>query len=299
VQRRDCALASAVPKLAIIGAGGRLGAALVREYRRDCAVRTFTRAELDLSDLDRLRQVIAATDFDLLINCAALTNVDYCESHREEALLINAEAPGVLAEVCRRREARLVHFSTDYVFDGKQSIPYREEDEPAPISVYGLSKLLGERAVLQVSERFLVIRVSWIFGPDRPSFVDQLIQRARDNPDVAAVSDKISTPTYTLDIAQALRAAWENSGLLHLTNEGACSWQEYGQHALDCCQAKGMELKTTKVDALRLRDIVNFVARRPVYTALSPSKFARLTGMQPRSWRDAVAAYVSDHVAKT
>lgn len=285
-------------KLAIIGAGGRLGAALVREYSRDSEVRAFTHAELDLSDLRRLRQVVAATEFDLLFNCAALTNVDYCESHRAEALHINAEAPALLAEACLRKGAKLIHFSTDYVFDGKRSTPYREEDPPAPLSVYGESKQQGEQAVLQIAKTFLIVRVSWVFGPDRPSFVDQVIQRARENPQVAAVCDKISTPAYTIDIAQWLRLAWEKNGLLHLANEGACSWQQYAQHALDCCTASGIELKCSHVDALRLAEMAKFVAQRPVYTVLSVDKFAHLSGVRPRGWREAVAAYVKDHVAK-
>jgi dTDP-4-dehydrorhamnose reductase len=284
-------------KLVVLGAGGRLGAALAREYSRDCNLRAFNRAELDLSDLPRLRQVLAKTDFDLLINCAALTNVDYCESHRAEALLINGEAPGVVAEACLRKGARLIHFSTDYVFDGNQTTPYREEDSPAPLSVYGESKLEGEHAVLQVSKSFLVVRVSWVFGPDRPSFIDQVIQRARENTQVAAVADKISTPTYTVDLAQWLRAAWEKNGLLHLANDGACSWQQYGQHALDCCSASGVDLKASHVDALQLADMTNFIARRPVYTVLSVDKFANFSGVRPRPWRDAVAAYVKEHVA--
>jgi len=285
-------------KLLVLGAGGRLGAALVRGYSRDHDVRGFSHAELDLTDLPRLREALATLDFDLLINCAALTNVDYCESHRAEAFLINAEAPGVLAETCRKKRAKLIHFSTDYVFDGERSTPYREDDAAAPLSVYGESKLGGERAVLDVSEEALVVRVSWVFGPDRPSFVDQVIRRAREHDQVAAVSDKISTPTYTFDIAQSLAATWENGGLLHLANEGACSWQEYAQHALDCCTAGGLKLKSNHVDPLKLRDMTNFMARRPVYTVLSTDRFAQLSGFRPRSWREAVAAYVKDHVAK-
>src|SRR5213596_1222582 len=137
-------------KIVIVGAGGRLGAALLREYRGKFGV----------------------TGFDVLINAAAFTNVDLCEAEREEAFRINAEGPRVLAEICRDKNAKLIHFSTDYVFNGEKREPYTEEDAAKPISVYGKSKRAGEENVLAVQDRHLVIRVSWVFGPDRASFVD-------------------------------------------------------------------------------------------------------------------------------
>ena len=166
-------------KIAIVGANGRLGAALVREYQRDYEVTSYDRRQLDLGQLDRVRSALAGAKFELLINCAALTNVDYCESHREEAFVVNAEAPRLLAEIANEKSAKLVHFSTDYVFDGKKTDPYVEEDKAVPLSVYGESKLEGERRVLEVSSQHLVVRLSWVFGPDKPSFIDQIIQRAR------------------------------------------------------------------------------------------------------------------------
>ena len=183
-------------KIAIIGANGRLGAALAREYQRDFEVTSYDRRQLDLGQLDRVRSALAATKFELLINCAALTNVDYCESHREEAFVVNAEAPRLLAEIANEKSAKLVHFSTDYVFDGKKTDPYVEEDKAVPLSVYGESKLEGEQRVLEASSQHLVVRLSWVFGPDKPSFIDQIIQRARENDVVTAVADKFSAPTY-------------------------------------------------------------------------------------------------------
>src|SRR5207302_7736118 len=138
-------------KIAVIGANGRLGAALAREYARDFEVTSFARSQLDLGRLNRVRSALAETKFELLINCAALTNVDYCESHREEAFLVNAEAPHLLAEIANGKSAKLIHISTDYVFDGKQKVPYSEEDKPAPLGIYGESKLEGEHRVLDAS----------------------------------------------------------------------------------------------------------------------------------------------------
>ena len=288
-------------RIAVIGAKGRLGAALAREYARDFKITACDRGQLDLGKLDQIQSVLSAIEFDLLLNCAALTNVDYCESHRDEAFLINAEAPRLLAEICAEKSAKLGHISTDYVFDGKQNTPYIETDPPAPLSVYAESKLAGEEEVLAISPKNLVVRLSWVFGPDKPSFIDQIIQRARENETVTAVADKFSSPSYTIDVANWLRLAWENEahGILHLCNGGACSWQEWAQYAIDGCRNAGIPLKADHVGKLSLTDMKNFVARRPVYTVLSTGKFTALTGVQPRHWRDAVAEYISAHVSKT
>jgi dTDP-4-dehydrorhamnose reductase len=287
-------------KIAIVGANGRLGAALVREYQRDYEVTSYDRRQLDLSQLDRVRSALAGAKFELLINCAALTNVDYCESHREEAFVVNAEAPRLLAQIANEKSAKLIHFSTDYVFDGKKNAPYTEEDMAFPLSVYGESKLEGERRVLEVSSQHLVIRLSWVFGPDKPSFIDQIVQRARENDVVTAVADKFSAPTYTIDVASWLRLAVDKdaNGILHLANNGGCSWQEWAQYAIDVCRSLGLPLKAERVGAVSLADMKNFVARRPVHTVLSSAKFTALAGVQPRHWREAVADYISAHVSK-
>jgi dTDP-4-dehydrorhamnose reductase len=287
-------------KIAIVGANGRLGAALVREYQRDYEVTSYDRRQLDLGQLDRVRSALAGAKFELLINCAALTNVDYCESHREEAFVVNAEAPRSLAEIANEKSAKLVHFSTDYVFDGKKTDPYVEEDKAIPLSVYGESKLEGERRALDVSSQHLVVRLSWVFGPDKPSFIDQIIQRARENDVVTAVADKFSSPSYTIDVASWLRLAIEKdaNGILHLANNGGCSWQEWAQYAIDVCRSRGLPLKAERVGAVSLGDMKNFVAQRPVHTVLSTAKFTVLTGVQPRHWREAVADYISALVSK-
>jgi dTDP-4-dehydrorhamnose reductase len=298
-------------KIVIIGARGRLGSALVRKYREKFEVVGFDRTQLDLSDEKRIVDLVSPLEFDVLINAAALTNVDYCETNRDEAFRVNAEAPRVLAEICRNKNAKLIHISTDYVFDGEKREPYTEEDEARPISVYGESKREGERKVLAVEDRsasaratankHLVVRVSWVFGPDRPSFIDAVIKRARQEDYVDAIADKFATPTYTLDIAEMLPrffAVDSPGGILHFANTGECSWQEYAQWALDCCREAGLPLKASKVAPLRLCDMKNFVARRPVYSVLSTAKFGRITGFAPRPWREAVSDYISDSYSK-
>jgi dTDP-4-dehydrorhamnose reductase len=286
-------------RIVIVGAGGRLGVALAREYARDFEVVGFDHAQLDLGAPEQLRSTLGDLDFDTLINAAAQTNVDRCETQREEAFALNAEAPRVLAAICRAKNARFIHVSTDYVFDGEKREPYTEEDEARPISVYGESKREGERRVLEEYDRSLIVRVSWVFGPDRSSFIDAILKKARDEAEVSAVADKYATPTYTLDVCALLKpylADRQEGGLLHLANSGECSWQEYAQWALDCCHAEGIPMKARKVDAASLADMKNFIAKRPVYSVLSSGKYQRATGETPRHWRDAVADYVRSHM---
>ena len=282
-------------KIVVIGSAGRLGAALTREYQNKFAVTGFNHAQLDLSDFDVIREKLRRTAFDVLINAAAFTNVDLCETERDQAFRINAEAPRVLAEICREKNAKLIHFSTDYVFDGEKRKPYTEEDEAKPISVYGDSKLAGEKNVLAAQGGHLIVRVSWVFGPDRPSFIDAMIKRAREEEYIEAIADKFSTPTYTLDIAEMLPRFFNGNvegGILHFANAGECSWQEYAQWALDCCQAFSVLVKAKTVGAVKLKDMTRWVARRPVYSVLSTAKYTKLTSASPRPWRDAVADYI-------
>src|SRR6058998_311703 len=319
-------------KIVVIGSAGRLGAALTREYQNKFAVTGFNHAQLDLSDFDVIREKLRRTAFDVLINAAAFTNVDLCETERDQAFRSNAEAPRVLAEICREKNAKLIHFSTDYVFDGEKRKPYTEEDEARPISVYGESKLAGEKNVFAAENRHLVLRVSWVFGPDRPSFIDSIIKRAQENEKVGAIADKFSAPSYTLDVAQMLRqffpgaavagigdpgghfrktvvssetgvndpgySAGDCGGILHFANAGECSWQEYAQWAVNCCREAGLPLKARIVGAFKLKDMVDWVARRPVYSVLSTAKYTESTDMSPRTWRDAVADYITRFYSK-
>ena len=286
-------------RILIVGAGGRLGAALAREYANHFKVVRFNHAQLDLGKPEQLRETLGGLDFDALINTAAQTNVDRCETEVEEAFALNGEAPGVLAEICARKKARFLHISTDYVFDGEKREPYTEEDAARPVSVYGESKLDGERRALEANERALIVRVSWVFGPDRPSFIDWAIGQAREKEEVKAIADKWATPTYTLDLATLLKPLLTEtsvSGILHLANTGECSWQEYAQWALDCCHAQGVPMKARTIGASSLAEMKSFIAKRPVYSVLSSAKYEQLTGQRPRPWREVVADYVRNCV---
>jgi dTDP-4-dehydrorhamnose reductase len=286
-------------KIVILGSGGRLGAALTREYGKKFDVLGFNHAQLDLAKPEQLRDKLSPLDFDVLINAAAFTNVDLCESKPDQAFAINAEAPKHLAEMCRDKKAKLIHFSTDYVFDGEKREPYVETDLAKPISVYGESKRAGEENVSALQDRHLVVRASWVFGPDRPSFIDAMIKRAREEEHIDAVADKFSTPTYTRDIAEMLPHFFEGpGGVLHFANSGECSWQEYAQHAIDSCHKFGASLKAKTVKPVKTADMKNWVARRPVYSVLSTAKYAKLAGVTPRSWRDAVSDYIERSYSK-
>ena len=288
-------------KIVVLGAGGRLGAALMREYREEYDIAGFNRAQLDLASLNDVRGKLGAMNFEVLINAAAFTNVDACETEPDRAFLINADAPAILAEICDAKGAKLIQFSTDYVFDGEKRAPYTEQDQANPISLYGESKLAGERNVLGAKNGHFVVRVSWVFGPDRPSFIDAMIKRAQEDEKIDAVSDKFSTPTYTHDIARMLPQFFDHpleGGILHFANAGKCSWQEYAQWALDCCRDAGIPLKARTVGALKLSEMKNWIARRPVYSVLSTTKFTDLTGTSPRAWREAVADYITRFYSK-
>lgn len=286
-------------RVVVVGAGGRLGAALVREWQNDFQVVGFKHAQLDLGAPEQIRASLGGLEFDALINTAAQTNVDRCETHREEAFALNAEAPKILAELCGRKKARFIHIGTDYVFDGEKREAYTEEDTARPISVYGESKREGELRALEANGAALIVRVSWVFGPDRPSFVDWAINQAREHDEVMAIADKWATPTYTLDLAQLLKpllAEARVSGLMHLANTGACSWQEYAQWALDCCHAEGIPMKARTIGASSLAGMKTFIAKRPVYSVLASQRYSELIGQKPRHWREAVAEYVRNFI---
>jgi dTDP-4-dehydrorhamnose reductase len=288
-----------VKRVVIIGAGGRLGAALAREYASDFDVVGFNHAQLDLGKPEQLQATLGGLEFDALINTAAQTNVDRCETERDEAFALNAEAPRTLAEICAQKQARFVHISTDYVFDGEKRAPYTEEDEARPVSVYGESKRQGERRALEANNDSVIVRVSWVFGPDRGSFIDWALGEARKRDDVKAIADKWATPTYTLDLGALLKPLLSRpdiTGVIHLANSGECSWQEYAQWALDCCRNEGIPMKARTIGASSLAEMKSFIAKRPVYSVLSSAKYEALTGIAPRGWQEAVADFVRHHV---
>ena len=284
-------------KVLVFGSRGRLGAALVRAWGPRHDVTGLARADVDVSDLSALERCLSEWDYDILVNGTGLTNVDACETRRDEALAVNARAVAAMADAAQSRGARLIHFSTDYVFDGEKQSPYTEDDPPFPLGWYGETKRLGEMAALEDPAGHLVVRVSWVFGPDRPGFVEQIIRNAVQSEDVSAVADKFSSPTFACDVAGWVEPFFDASlpgGLYHACNSGACSWKEYGEWALKCAAERGIPVKTTSVRPLRLADMKSFTAPRPFYTVFSTEKLTRTTGLVPRPWREALREYIHD-----
>ncbi|CAN5829265.1 dTDP-4-dehydrorhamnose reductase [soil metagenome] len=284
-------------RILLLGSRGRVGAALVRQWSKTHDVKGLARPEIDVADLSSLGDLLQAETYDVLVNATGLTNVDRCETDQKEALTVNTAAPEIMAAYAAAHGARFIHFSTDYVFDGLKETPYTEKDPARPLSIYGQSKLAGEVATLSASLRHLVIRVSWVFGYDKPSFVDMLVQRALANDRVEAIGDKTSSPTFAEDIAGWLDpflASDRPGGLFHACNSGACTWQQYGQHALDCALQAGLPLKARSVDAIPLDSMKAFLAARPRHTAMDTAKLTAITGQPPRPWQDALAEYFTN-----
>ena len=232
---------------------------------------------------------------------AALTRLDYCEHHPAEAHAVNAAAPAHLAALCAERRARFIHLSTDYVYDGSSPGLRRESDPCLPLSIYALTKRDAEQAVLAAHPDFLVARASWIYGPDRPSFPDAIIQRAQNASHGLAIADKWSSPSYSRDLALQLEALLLNPdarGLVNLCNAGSCSWLEYGQAALDLAHQAGVPLRCRTLSPQTCAEMPGFLAQRPRHTAMDSSRLAALTGLTPRPWRDALADYINTYYGR-
>jgi dTDP-4-dehydrorhamnose reductase len=242
--------------------------------------------------------VLGAIDYGWLFLTAALTDVDYCETHPREAYVINAEAVGSIAEVSAEKCAHVTYLSTDMVFDGSSAVPYRETDPPLPISVYGYTKHDGERRVLAASDRNLVARVSWLFGPSRPGFPEWIVRQAASCDYPVLPEDKFARPTYTVDLAEWLEAlVFGNdegpaSGVVHLCNDGTCSWKEWGEACVDLARLIGMKNLAQKITGISLADVEAFVASRPLNSAMYTGKFSKLTGISPRPWSEALRHFV-------
>lgn len=291
--------------IVIIGGRGRIGAALTRRYSSNprYSVTSFGREELDLADRASIDSALLNLEFDLLINAAAMTNVDACEQHPEQASRANTTGPAHLAEICRDKGARMFHISTDYVYDGESPGLRHEGDATDPTGIYGQTKLAGENAVLEtLGARGLVIRTSWVFGPDRPSFPDMILEWACERDVVEAIDDKWSCPCYSEDFANYLELLFANDdayGVLHLCNSGSCSWFDYGQAVLSIAEAEGVVLKCSDLKPIELYQMNRFVASRPVHTAMATVKFAELTGVTPRGWQVALREYLRSELAKS
>lgn len=282
----------------VVGSGGRLGSVLVGQISKHRRVIALGRGDLDLTHAGSIRRVLGAIDYGYLFLTAALTDVDYCETHPREAYVINAEAAGIVAEVSAEKCAHVTYLSTDMVFDGSSAVPYRETDPPLPISVYGHTKHDGERRVLAASGGNLVARVSWLFGLSRPGFPEWIVCQAASCECPALPEDKFARPTYTVDLAEWLEAlVFGNdegpaSGVVHLCNDGTCSWKEWGEACVDLVRMRGIKNLAQKIRGISLAEVEAFVASRPLNSAMYTGKFSKLTGIRPRPWSEALRHFV-------
>ena len=287
----------AVPtQFLVLGKNGRLGKALTRRYtEQGFQVTALSRAELDLAKPDQIAAVLDQHTFDVLINAAGDTDVDHCEADSAGAMLVNADGPAEAARYCAAKGAKFVQVSTDYVFSGEPHEIRTEKCEAKPINHYGESKLAGELAVSAADPKALVVRVSWLFGLEKPSFPDRIVREAQAKDIVKAVNDKWACPTYADDVADWLLALLQggHSGLVHLCNQGACTWLEYGQEALNIATELGIQFKTHTVEGHSMHGFELFKATRPPFTALSTAYFTSLTGITPRDWKSALREYLT------
>ena len=282
------------PRWLVTGAGGQLGSALCRVLAARGLPFAARDRGLDVCDSESVAKLLdeAPEGEAVLLNAAAFTQVDRCESERELAHAVNAEAPARMAALCRERGAQLVHVSTDFVFDGTAGRPYTEADPPSPLSEYGRSKLVGEQAVLAASDTFLVARTSWVFGAGT-NFVRWLLERAQrargdsGAPALRVVDDQAGSPTYAEDLAAALVAlvVGGQTGLYHLANEGGASRYELARAALDLAGFEALELGHARTAEFPSP------AQRPASSVLDCSR-ARQDGVALRPWRNALEAYL-------
>lgn len=278
----------------LLGARGMLGQELARALgRRGAAPRgsrlvAWDLAELDITDRRAVQSAVQDLGPELVINAAAYTNVDGCESNLEQALQVNAEAPGHLAEACRAVDALLVHFSTDFVFDGSSNRPWREEDHPGPLSAYGRSKWEGEQVIRSAGSTHLIVRTSWLFGPGGRNFVEAILERAEKGEPLRVVNDQVGSPTLAVDLAEAVVRLINAgaAGAVHYCNAGHCSWYEF---ACAILSETGLKVPIEAITS----DELNRPARRPAYSVLDTARYIETTGDDPPPWHDALKRYLA------
>jgi len=278
-------------RIALIGADGQLGTDLLKTLAGE-SVTALYYPDFDITRSDPTRARLASINPEVVINTAAFHRVDECEDNPEQALAVNALAVRNLARMCRDLGASLVHFSTDYVFDGRKGRPYVEEDAPQPLMVYGVSKLAGEYLVRNTLERHFLIRTCGLYGEagckeKGGHFVDMILRREEQGLPLRVVGDQRVTPTSTVELARGVAELirTEHFGLYHMTNEGECSWYEFAREAFDLI---GKKPRIEAVDS----SAYGSKARRPLYSVLENKK-AKAVGLHPFShWKDALRDYL-------
>jgi dTDP-4-dehydrorhamnose reductase len=275
-------------RVALVGTGGMLGRDLLKGMKSSYTVIPVAGSQdLDIRQRSRVLRWIKEAKPDILINAASYTDVDGCEGDRRLAMEVNGEGPGHLAEGCSRMGARMVQISTDFVFDGAGRAAYRETDMPRPISVYGESKLLGERRVLENLDKTLIVRTSWLYGAGGKNFVEAILRQAVEKKRLRVVNDQVGSPTYVPDLTIAIIRLLQADahGVVHVSNTGECSWFNFAEKILEL---SGLSVPVEPISSAEL----NRPARRPAYSALCCERYYRICGESMRPWEDGLRDYI-------
>lgn len=269
---------------------------LAQDFKRALGERGVTpvmarHADCDITRPERIARLFEAHRPTLVLNCAADTAVDLCEQRTERANAINGQGPANLAEACKRVGTRLVHFSTDFVFNGQNDRPYRPDDRPDPLSAYGKSKLLGEEAIKQIAPpSWLTVRTAWLFGRHGNCFPRVIVDRAQGGHTLRVVDDQIGCPTYSFDLAVAVLKLLDKGahGIWHLTNASKTTWFEFAKAIL---KEFGIPVEIQAISTKEWIKVRPNQAQRPCYSVLDTEAFGLLTGDGMRPWYDALRDY--------
>lgn len=283
----------------VTGGHGQVGMALSATAPEGCQVNALSRDDLDITNPTSIRKALETFAPSLVINAASYTAVDRAEEEEEQAFCANARGVGHLTKACSMQDIPLVHFSTDFVFDGSQSRPYATDDEPAPLGIYGRSKLVGEQAALG-DPRNLVIRTAWVYGNHGSNFVRTMLQLMRETPELRVVSDQVGTPTHARSLA---RASWSLiargvKGLHHFTDAGVASWFDFAVAIQEEALRLGLLAHAIPILPITTSEFPT-AATRPAYSVLDKAATWRMLGGAARHWRvelrDMLAAEVDSY----
>jgi dTDP-4-dehydrorhamnose reductase len=276
-------------KILVTGSDGLIGTNILPDLSKQFDIIPVTETQWDILDKKTGGEIIRSHQPDVLINLAAITNVDGCEDAAEAAYRVNAEGAGLIADLCKENNVKLLHFSTDYVFDGMGARPYTEEDAPNPLSVYGRSKLLGEQKILESYPSSLIVRTEWIYGRGGENFITKVTGAAREKGKVEVVDDQTGSPTFAQDLAGPVRAllTQNKSGIYHVTNGGASTWFQFAKEIFSIL---GIDAPCLPVSSTQIQR----KARRPAYSVLDCSKLKRDTGLSLRPWQEALRQYLAE-----
>ena len=281
----------------ITGCNGQLGNEMQLLEKEDAANNYFNTdvAELDITNVEAIEQFLAANNIDGIVNCAAYTAVDKAEANEELCTLLNAEAPGYLAHAIEKRGGWMIQISTDYVFDGTQHIPYQEDEDTCPNSIYGRTKLVGEFNVLKLCQQSMVIRTAWLYSTFGNNFVKTMIRLGNERPELGVVADQIGTPTYARDLARIIMTVISKGiqpGIYHFTNEGVASWYDFTKaiHRL-------AGISTCHVRPLHTSEYPT-AAQRPPYSVLDKTKIKQTYGIEIPYWEESLKECIDKLMTK-